>query len=63
MKRPPPFRAIHFHAKATRNQGARWAYWARRGGFESVGAWLERLADREVERREVEGGYRQPPEE
>ena len=57
MKRPPTLRVIHFYAGATRNQAARWSYWARRAGFRSIGAWLERLADREVREREREGGY------
>ena len=58
MKRP---RAADFHAKGTYNEAARWAFWARRAGFRSVGSWLERLANREVEEREREGGYLSPP--
>lgn len=38
----------NFTAKATKNEAARWAHWARRAGFPSVGTWLERLAMREV---------------
>jgi len=38
----------NFLAKATKNEAARWGYWARRGGFPSVGTWLERLAMKEV---------------
>lgn len=49
---------IRFSAKATKNESARWAYWARRAGFPSVGAWLERLAMREV--AELERPYLQP---
>ena len=52
-----------FAAKATRNEAARWGYWARRAGFRSVGAWLERLAQREVRQREREGGYLPPKQE
>ena len=61
MKNLPPMKVIHFHAKASRNQAARWSYWARWDGYSSIGAWLERLADREVERWERQGGYL-PPE-
>lgn len=46
-----------YHAKATANQAARWAYWARRAGYRTVGRWLERLADAEARRREAENGY------
>ncbi len=53
-------RAADFHARGTHNEAARWAYWARRAGFPSVGAWLEYLANREVVEREREGGYRPP---
>lgn len=52
-----------FSAKATRNEAARWSYWARRAGFPSVGSWLERLANREVRQREREGGYVAPEQE
>lgn len=53
-------RATDFHAKGTRNESARWSYWAHRAGFRSVGAWLEWLANREVREREREGGYLPP---
>lgn len=42
----------NFLAKATKNEAARWAFWARRAGFRSVGPWLERLAMLEVAERE-----------
>jgi hypothetical protein len=47
-------------AKATEEESARWSYWARAGRFRTVGLWLEWLANREVEEREREGGYRPP---
>lgn len=50
----------NFTAKGTRNEAARWSYWARRAGFPSVGSWLEMLARRETKRQEIEGGYRPP---
>ena len=52
---------VHFYAvNASRNQQARWWYWAQKAGFRALGRWLERLADREVRRLETEGGYRPP---
>ena len=50
----------NFVAKGTRNEAARWSYWARRVGFRSVGAWLEVLAKRETKRQEIQGGYQEP---
>lgn len=50
-----------FHAKGTANQAVRWGFWARLAGCRSVGRWLERLADAEVERRERERGVFDPP--
>ncbi len=48
----------HFLAKATANEAAKWAYWAARAGFPSVGAWLESLAQRRVV--ELERPYLEP---
>lgn len=45
-----------FSVKATRNQSARWGFWARKDRARSVGAWLEVLADQEVKLRETERG-------
>ncbi len=50
-------------AKATRNENARWSFWARRARFRTVGLWLEWLANREVRARETEGGYAPPGSE
>jgi hypothetical protein len=51
-----------YSVKASRNQSARWGWWARQDRARSVGQWLERLADREVKRREQERGvYHNPP--
>jgi hypothetical protein len=54
-------KATSFAVRASRNQAARWGWWATRAGFRSVGAWLERLADAEVERRERARGVYDPP--
>jgi hypothetical protein len=54
---------VSFHAKATANQAARWKHWARLAGFHAVGPWLEMLANREVKRQEIAGGYRDPLDE
>jgi hypothetical protein len=48
-------------AKATRNEHARWSFWARAGRFRTVGLWLEYLANAEVLRRERERGAHDPP--
>lgn len=50
-----------FHVRASRNQSARWAWWARQDGARSVGQWLERIADAEVRRREEERGVHDVP--
>ena len=50
-----------FSVKATRNQAARWGFWARQDRARSVGAWLELIADREVKLREVERGVFDSP--
>ena len=54
-------KVIYFNVHASRNQSARWAFWAHRAGFPSIGRWLAKLADREVRRQEIEGGYIRPP--
>lgn len=43
-----------YNVRATRTDAARWAFWARRARFRSVGAWLASLAAREVSRLEAE---------
>ncbi|MDY7095619.1 MAG: hypothetical protein SX243_21810 [Acidobacteriota bacterium] len=50
-----------YTVKGSRNQAARWSYWARRAGFPSVGRWLEDVADAAIRRLETEHGYRNPP--
>lgn len=50
-----------YSVRASRNQAARWGWWASEDGARSVGVWLERLADREVLRREQERGVYDPP--
>lgn len=57
------FKVVNYTAKASRLQSAKWSYWAKRTGCRSVGAWLERVADAEVRRREREGGYLPPEKE
>lgn len=52
----------NYLAKATRNESARWGFWARRAGFRTVGLWLEWLADRVVRAKEEECGYAPPDE-
>jgi|GEM_PF-6022850 len=50
-----------YTVRASRNQRARWWYWAKRAGYRALGKWLESLADAETRRREIEGGYIRPP--
>ncbi len=53
-------KVMSYSAKASRNQVARWEWWARVDRARSVGRWLERLADAEVLRRERERGLYDP---
>lgn len=55
-------RRAFFRAGATANQAARWAFWAKSDRCKTVGRWLERLADAEVERRERKRGVFDPPQ-
>lgn len=54
-------KVLSFSVKASANQRAKWAFWAAVNRCRSVGKWLERVADREVERRERERGVYDPP--
>lgn len=49
-------KVISYQVRATKNQTARWGFWARRIGFPSVGRWLQFLATREVLRHEIARG-------
>lgn len=57
----PGAKVTSFSARASKNQHARWSWWARQVRARSVGVWLARLADREVLRRERERGVYDPP--
>lgn len=50
-----------YNVRASKNQVARWGFWARRLGFSTVGPWLQFLATREVLRHEIARGVWDDP--